>query len=127
MKEERGTIAGPLVVHEPYTLWGSVGGKVTVVEGGKFYMRGSIYGDLVVEYGGRVHIYGNISGSLTVERGSKVIHSGNIAGDATNNGGRLFVDAAANILGKTITLKGETKVEPAQVVPGIRRRDAERP
>jgi cytoskeletal protein CcmA (bactofilin family) len=120
-------MAGPLVVHEPLTLWGSVGGKVTVVEGGKFYMRGSIYGDLVVEYGGRVHIYGNISGNLVVERGSKVIHSGNIAGDATNNGGRLFVDATAQIRGKVVTNKGETKIEPAQVVPGARRRDDERP
>src|SRR6266550_2728481 len=30
MREERGTIAGDLVVNEPLTLWGSVGGNVTV-------------------------------------------------------------------------------------------------
>jgi predicted acyltransferase (DUF342 family) len=123
MHEERGQIAGPLVVFEPYTLWGSVGGDVTVVEGGKFYMRGSIYGNLNVEYGGRVHIFGNIAGDLKVARGAKVIHSGVIVGDATNEGGRLFVDASASIKGKVKTLKGETKLEPKTIVRGARRRD----
>jgi cytoskeletal protein CcmA (bactofilin family) len=124
MREERGTIAGPLVVHEAFTLWGSVGGDVIVVEGGKFYMRGSIYGNLIVEYGGRVHIFGNITGDLKLARGTKVIHSGMIVGDATNEGGRLYVDATAVIKGKTVTLKGETKVEPKQVIPAApRRRD----
>jgi predicted acyltransferase (DUF342 family) len=123
MREERGTIAGPLVVHEPFTLWGTVGGTVTVVEGGKFYMRGSIYGNLNVEYGGRVHIYGNIAGNLKVARGSKVIHSGVIVGDAVNEGGRLFIDANAKVHGKIKTIKGTTKIEPVQVVPGARRRD----
>ncbi len=118
MREERGTIAGPLVVHEPFTLWGSVGGDVIVVEGGKFYMRGSIYGSLNVEYGGRVHIYGNIAGNLKVARGSKVIHSGVVAGDAVNEGGRLYIDATAKVQGKIKTLKGETKVEPVPTVPG---------
>jgi cytoskeletal protein CcmA (bactofilin family) len=122
MREERGTIAGPLVVHEEFTLWGSVGGDVIVVEGGKFYMRGSIYGNLIVEYGGRVHIFGNITGNLKVARGTKVIHSGTIVGDAINEGGRLYIDATAVINGKTKTLKGETKVEPKQIVPGARRR-----
>ena len=123
MREERGTIAGPLVVHEPYTLWGSVGGDVIVVEGGKFYMRGSIYGNLIVEYGGRVHIFGNITGNLKVARGSKVIHSGIVLGDAVNEGGRLYVDAMATINGKVKTIKGETKIEPKPIVPGARRRD----
>ena len=123
MREERGTIAGPLVVHEPMELWGTVGGTVTVVEGGKFYMRGSIYGDLNVEYGGRVHIFGNIAGNLKVSRGSKVIHSGTIAGDVTNEGGRLFIDSTAVINGKVKTLKGETKIEPKLIVPGATRRD----
>ncbi len=123
MREERGTIAGPLVVHEPFTLWGTVGGDVTVVEGGKFYMRGSIYGDLNVEYGGRVHIHGNIAGSLKVARGTKVIHSGVIVGDAINEGGRLYIDATAKVEGKIKTIKGETKIEPVQVIPGARRRD----
>jgi cytoskeletal protein CcmA (bactofilin family) len=123
MREERGTIAGPLVVTEPLTLWGSVGGDVIVVEGGKFYLRGSIYGNLTVEYGGRVHIFGNITGNLKVARGTKVIHSGIIAGDAINEGGRLYIDATAKIQGKTKTIKGETKVEPLGAVPGARRRD----
>jgi cytoskeletal protein CcmA (bactofilin family) len=123
MREERGTISGPLVVHEPYTLWGSVGGDVIVVEGGKFYMRGSIYGNLIVEYGGRVHIFGNVTGDLKVARGSKVIHSGILLGDAVNEGGRLYVDAMATINGKVKTIKGETKIEPKPIVPGARRRD----
>ncbi len=105
-------MAGPLVVHEPYTLWGSVGGTVTVVEGGKFYLRGSIFGDLNVEYGGRVHVYGSITGNLKVARGTKVILSGVVAGDAVNEGGRLYVDATGEVQGKVKTLKGETKVEP---------------
>jgi predicted acyltransferase (DUF342 family) len=123
MREERGTIAGPLVVHEPFTLWGSVGGNVTVVEGGKFYMRGSIYGNLNVEYGGRVHIFGNIAGDLKVARGSKVIHSGVVVGDAVNEGGRLYIDSTAKVEGKIKTVKGETKVETLGAVPGARQRD----
>ena len=117
MREERGQIAGPLVVHEPFTLWGSVGGDVFVVEGGKFYMRGAIYGNLTVEYGGRVHIFGNITGNLKIARGTKVIHSGTIVGDATNEGGRLFIDATAKVHGKIKTLKGETKIEPTPTAP----------
>ena len=112
MREDRGAVTGPIVVHEPYTLWGTCGGDVTVAEGGKFYMRGSIYGDLTVEYGGRVHIYGHITGNLKVARGSKVIVSGTVGGDAVNEGGRLFVDALGEVQGKVRTLKGETKVEP---------------
>lgn len=123
MREERGSIAGPLVVHEPYTLWGSVGGDVIVVEGGKFYMRGSIYGNLVVEYGGRVHIFGSITGSLKLARGTKVIHSGIIVGNAVNQGGRLYIDASGKVQGKIKTIKGETKIEPPPVVPGARSRD----
>ena len=112
MREDRGAVPGPMVVHEPYTLWGTCGGTVTVVEGGKFYMRGSIYGDLRVEYGGRVHVYGNITGSLTVAKGSKVILSGVVTGDATNDGGRLYVDAAGEVRGRVRTLRGETRIEP---------------
>jgi cytoskeletal protein CcmA (bactofilin family) len=112
MREERGAVAGPIVVHEPYTLWGTAGGTVTVVEGGKFYLRGTILGDLAVEYGGRVHIYGSVAGNLKVARGAKVIVSGTIAGDATNEGGRLYVDTLGEIKGKVKTLKGETKLEP---------------
>jgi cytoskeletal protein CcmA (bactofilin family) len=126
MREERGTIAGPLVVFEPLELWGTIGGTVTVVEGGKFYMRGSIYGNLNVEYGGRVHIFGNIAGNLKVARGAKVIHSGTIVGDAVNEGGRLFVESTAIIGGKVKTLKGETKIEPKLIVRGATRRDAGR-
>jgi predicted acyltransferase (DUF342 family) len=121
MREERGAIAGPLVVHEPFTLWGNVGGDVIVVEGGKFYMRGSIYGSLRVEYGGRVHIYGNIAGDLKVARGSKVILSGVVVGDAINEGGRLYVDATAKVEGKIKTIKGETKIEQVPVLPKARR------
>jgi hypothetical protein len=123
MREERGQLAGPLVVHERYTLWGSIAGTVTVVEGGKFWMRGSIYGDLNVEYGGRVHIFGTVTGNLKVARGSKVIHSGILMGNAINEGGRLYVDAQATIKGKVKTTKGETKIEPLPTVPGARRRD----
>ncbi|HMB96315.1 MAG TPA: hypothetical protein VKK61_09775 [Tepidisphaeraceae bacterium] len=111
MREERGQLSGGIVVYEPFTLWGSVGGNVTVIERGKFYLRGSIYGDLIVEYGGRVHIYGNITGNLIVADGAKVIHSGVLGGDAINNGGRLFVDAGAKIVGKIKTRAGgETKL-----------------
>ena len=115
MREERGAVAGPMTVADPLTLWGTCGGTVTVVAGGKFYMRGSIYGDLNVEHGGRVHVYGNITGNLTVAKGAKVILSGAVAGDATNDGGRLYVDVAGEVLGKTRTLGGETRVEPKPV------------
>jgi cytoskeletal protein CcmA (bactofilin family) len=108
MREERGQIAGGVVVYEPFNLWGSVGGDVKVVEGGKLYVRGAIYGNLLVEYGGRVHIFGNVTGNLIVKRGAKVIHSGVLVGDATNLGGRLFIESMAKIQGKVKAKKGET-------------------
>lgn len=111
MREERGQIAGDVLVYEPYTLWGSIGGSVRVIERGKLYVRGSIYGNLTVEYGGRCHIFGRVSGTLTVHRGAKVIHSGVIAGDCVNEGGRLYIDKGAQVVGKTKTRKGETKIE----------------
>src|SRR5262245_2783927 len=108
MREERGQLAGEVIVYEPFNLWGSIGGDVKVIEGGKLYVRGAIYGNLIVEYGGRVHIFGNVSGRLTVSRGAKVIHSGTVAGDAINQGGRLFIESTAKVHGKVKTKKGET-------------------
>ena len=112
MREERGQVGGDVLIYEPYTLWGSIGGNVKVIERGKFYLRGAVYGDIVVEYGGRMHIFGRVTGNLTVERGAKVIHSGVIGGDVTNNGGRLYVDHGATINGRIRALKGETKLPP---------------
>ncbi|MFI5378865.1 MAG: hypothetical protein ACHRHE_06195 [Tepidisphaerales bacterium] len=118
MKEERGQIAGNQIISEPFTLWGSIGGEVIVVDGGKMYVRGAIYGLLSVEKGGRVHILGNVSGDLRVARGAKVIVSGIIGGDCTNNGGRLYVDETARILGKVRTRSGETKIDSKAQVGG---------
>jgi hypothetical protein len=112
MREERGTISGNITVFEPFTIWGSVGGNVKVIEGGKLYLRGSVYGDLDVGFGGRVHIYGNVTGNLTVGRGGKVIHSGVIGGDAINTGGRIFIEAVSKIGGKIKTKKGDTMIDP---------------
>jgi cytoskeletal protein CcmA (bactofilin family) len=114
MREERGTISGDVRVFEPFTLWGSISGNVTVIQGGKFYVRGSIYGSLTVEYGGRVHIFGNVSGKLTVMRGAKVIHSGVVGGDALNDGGRLYIESMARILGELDTINGETRDDRPQ-------------
>jgi cytoskeletal protein CcmA (bactofilin family) len=111
MREERGRIGGDVVIYEPFTLWGVVGGDVKVIEGGKFYSRGLIYGNLIVEKGGRVHIFGNVSGDVTLQEKTKVIISGNVGGNVINNGGRLFVEKAAKIEGKIKTHAGETKVE----------------
>lgn len=101
-----------MVIHEPFTLWGSIAGNVRVIQGGKFYMRGAIYGDLEVEYGGRVHIFGNVSGKLTVREGAKVIHSGVLGGEAQNLGGRLYVEDSATVAGRLRTKKGTTVIEP---------------
>ena len=109
MREERGTLGGPQTVFEPFNLWGSIGGDVRVIQGGKLYVRGAIYGDLTVEYGGRAHIFGNVTGNLRVERGAKVIHSGIVGKDAQNTGGRLYVEPKAKIMGRLITSGGETK------------------
>jgi cytoskeletal protein CcmA (bactofilin family) len=101
-----------MTVDEPVELWGSVAGDVTVVEGGKFYVRGAIYGDLIVKDGGRVHIFGNVQGNVTVRDGAKVIVSGVVGGNVVNNGGRLVVDAVAKVTGKIKTKSGgETKLE----------------
>jgi cytoskeletal protein CcmA (bactofilin family) len=111
MREERGRIIGDVVVYEPFELWGSISGSVSVIEKGKFYARGAIYGNLTVEYGGRVHVFGNVSGDVVVHRGAKVIVSGAIGGDVINRGGRLYIDASAKVLGKVKTRKGETTIE----------------
>lgn len=109
MREERGAMAGDVVVYEDFTLWGSVGGNVRVIQGGKFWLRGSVYGDVIVEAGGRCHILGSITGNLTVCEDAKVIVSGVIGRDAINLGGRLYIEATAKILGGVKTKAGETK------------------
>jgi hypothetical protein len=111
MREERGRLPGGTVINEPMELWGSVGGHVSVVDGGKLYMRGAIYGDLTVEDGGRVHVYGNVQGNILVKEGAKVIHSGICGRDVINDGGRLVVDGLAKVMGKIKTKSGETKLE----------------
>jgi hypothetical protein len=117
MREERGTLRGDQRIFEPFNLWGSIGGNVNVIQGGKFYVRGAIYGNLTVEYGGRVHIFGNVSGNLRVERGAKVIHSGVVGGSATNDGGRLYIEHMAKVMGDVVTLRGETKDDRPQAQP----------
>ncbi|HEX8914359.1 MAG TPA: hypothetical protein VF796_18575 [Humisphaera sp.] len=118
-REERGNLQGDQVIEQPYTLWGSIAGNVTAIQGAKFYARGTIYGDLTVLHGGRVHVYGNVTGTLTVKDGAKVIVSGQIGKDAVNLGGRLYVDASAIIHGKVKSDEGETQVDPkAQVNVG---------
>lgn len=112
MRDERGNLAGNMTIAEPYTLWGSIAGKVTVAEGSKFYMRGAIYGDMNVEEGGRVHSFGNISGNVSVKRNSKVIISGTVGGDVSNYGGRIYIEGTARVIGKVRTISGETKIEP---------------
>jgi hypothetical protein len=86
---------------------------VTVVDGGKLYLRGTIYGDLIIDRGARVHIFGQIQGSVRVHKHSKVVHSGVIGGDLINEGGRLFVEKISKVGGKVKTLSGRTKVEAA--------------
>jgi len=124
MREERGSLAGDITITEPYTLWGSVAGTVTALNGSKFYMRGTIYGDLNVEPGGRVHVLGNITGSITVKAKAKLVMGGNVGGDVHNIGGRLYVESTAKILGRVKTsLKGDTKVESQAQVGGVVRED----
>lgn len=117
MKEVRDNLTGDQVIAERYELWGKITGDVRVVEGAKFYMRGAIYGDLIVEYGGRVHVYGHVGGNLVVYRGAKVVHSGMISGNVVNEGGRIYIDRDAKVLGKVKTNKGETTIEPSDDVP----------
>jgi hypothetical protein len=111
MRQERGHLPGGLIINEELELLGSVGGNVTVVDGGKLYLRGTIYGDLIIDRGARVHIFGQIQGSVTVHKHSKVVHSGVIGGDLVNEGGRLFVEKISKVGGKVKTLSGRTKLE----------------
>ena len=112
MQEERGQLRGDQVIEKPYTLWGSIAGDVTAVQGSKFYCRGIIYGDLTVLHGGRVHVYGNVTGDLIVKDGAKVIVSGTIGKDAINSGGRLYIEPSAEIRGGVRTEDGDTQVDP---------------
>jgi hypothetical protein len=106
MREERGRIASDVTIDEPVDLWGSVAGTVTVIDGGKLYVRGAVYGDVIVEDGGRCHVFGNVQGSLIVRDGAKVIHSGVVGGDVINNGGRLVVEGMAKVMGRIKTRAG---------------------
>jgi hypothetical protein len=111
MREERGRLPGGTIIDESVELWGSVGGHVTVIDGGKFYVRGAIYGTLTVEDGGRCHVFGNVQGNLIVKEGAKVIHSGVVGQNVINEGGRLVVEALSKVMGKIKTKSGETKLE----------------
>ncbi|MGA2583744.1 MAG: polymer-forming cytoskeletal protein [Tepidisphaeraceae bacterium] len=117
MREERGTISGDVVVYELFTLWGKVAGNITVVDGGKLYMRGSVYGDINVAPGGRAHIFGNVQGNVEVQTGGKLVHSGVIGGDLTNLGGRIHVDLQSKVMGKIKTKEGETNFETPMRLP----------
>src|SRR2546430_17455559 len=99
MREERGTLNGNQVISEALDLWGTISGNVTVVDGGKMYVRGAIYGHLRVAHGGRGHIFGDVSGNLPVLEGAKGIHSGVLRGGAINEGGRMFIDGSARVVG----------------------------
>lgn len=128
MREERGRIAGNMVVYEPFTLWGVVSGTVSVIKGGKFYARGLIHGNLDVQEGGRVHVFGSISGNVTLAADTKVIISGMVAGDIINNGGRLFIDKQAKVDGRIKTHAGTTKHEcqyEIEKTPKVERHDDE--
>jgi cytoskeletal protein CcmA (bactofilin family) len=118
MQEERGQIVGDQVVSRGIDLWGSIVGNVSVVKGGKMYIRGNVYGDLTVSDGGRVHIFGNITGNLTIKEGAKVIHGGVVGRNIVNDGGRLFIEANAKVLGKLKTKDGETTIAPDAQVEG---------
>jgi cytoskeletal protein CcmA (bactofilin family) len=111
LREERGHLAGDQVVSEAVELWGNIAGDVTVVHGGKMYIRGTIYGNLIVTDGGRVHVLGNISGNLLVEPGAKVIHGGVVGGDVVNKGGRLYIEATARIMGRLKRASGKTLID----------------
>jgi len=82
---------------------------VTVVRGSKFYMRGTVYGDVTVLDGGRVHVFGNVTGTLLVKDGARVILSGVIGKDCINEGGRLYLDSTARVMGKLIQGDGEAQ------------------
>ena len=88
-------------------LWGSVAGNVSVVKGGKFYLRGSVYGNISAESGGRAHLLGNVSGDLIVMEDAKVILGGAVGGDAINEGGRLYIEHTAKVMGKVKGRKGK--------------------
>lgn len=110
MREEHGQIVGDVVVYEPFTLWGSITGTVTVIDGGKFYMRGTLWSDLHVEPGGRAHVFGNVVGKLVVYPSAKVILSGRVGGNAINLGGRLYINPGGQVFGDIRTRnKGKTE------------------
>lgn len=112
MREERGQIRGDVVVYEPFNLWGSIGGDVSVIDGGKLYVRGTVYGNLTVESGGRAHILANVSGNVILREGAKVIHSGLVGGDILNRGGRIYIQRNARVMGKVKTVSGQTEIDP---------------
>ncbi len=115
MHEERGHLQGDQIINIAIDLVGKIVGNVTVVDGGKMYVRGSIIGNLTVEDGGRVHIFGHVTGELLVKKGAKVILDG-VVNTATNRGGRLFIESTGQVIRKLRAIDGDTLIDPkAQV------------
>src|ERR1700735_1004471 len=111
MRDEKAHLVGDTTIAEHLVLWGSITGNVKAVDGSKFYLRGVIYGDLEAERYARIHVFGSISGDLIVHQKAKVILSGIVAGNVINRGGRLYIESAAQVLGKVKTEAGDTKIE----------------
>ena len=111
MREERGAFKGKHIFSDEVDFWGSVTGDAHIVHGAKVYLRGNIYGNLTVTQGGRTHIFGQVTGSLTIKEGAKVILGGIVGRDVINQGGRLYIEASAKILGKLKKKAGETEID----------------
>src|ERR1700733_8922198 len=103
MRKERNKIVGDQTINELYTLWGMIVGNVTVVEGGKLYLRGSIFGSLSIAPGGRAYFFGWVRGAVAAEKKARLLDRGSVVGHLISRGGRIHFDLAPKTGGKVTT------------------------
>lgn len=85
MKIENGKIEGNFTVNSEMTINGMVTGSITVVAGGKLYLRGTCSNNIIVQSGGSAFLYGTV--------GNDVHNAGNVEVEGTVNGSVLSIGA----------------------------------
>ena len=85
METQSGTIKGDFTVVGDFTLAGTVTGSITVLAGGRLYLRGTCMNNMIVQSGGAAFVFGTV--------GSDVHNAGNVEIEGTVNGSVLSIGA----------------------------------
>lgn len=86
METKSGMIEGDYTVTGDLTLLGMVTGSITVVAGGRLYLRGTCANNLIVKLGGFAFVTGTV--------GNDVHNAGSVDVEGTVNGSVLSIGAS---------------------------------